>query len=238
MFEEEIKAELKKRGLDPNLHTEIKVTKKEEIETAVYDFKVAQDVKKGIEASKDSIVTEAIKAREATIRAELKTELEEEFKAKMNEELEKLKKKPDPDKTPSSSEELVNTAVDKVLEAMKPFQDTVKGLQEADKENSRKAVVLAELKSAELSEDWATTITATEPEEIKAQIKARKDLLDKSNQDAIDKKLDDLNVPDHKKVGASGSQDSLIKEMADKKNKASVEKDPDFKGKKDLIPTQ
>ena len=73
-LEEKIKAELKKRGLDENLVGEIKVEKEDDIEQAVYDYKLQVKLEESLKKEKDQAVTKALKTREENLKAEFEEE--------------------------------------------------------------------------------------------------------------------------------------------------------------------
>jgi len=224
-MEEKIKAELKKRGLDESLWTKIKVDKEEQIEEAVYDLKLQTDVQKHVQKELDQAVTKAVTTREENLREEIEKELKEKYK---------IEEPPEKDDKPPENIADVMAQVPKLIQdeltkALKPLTETIGTLSKAKTTEDRNVIILNELKEAELDPQWATSITAEKPEEIKEQVEGLKTRLSGIVQDQINKQMKDAGIP-HTALARKNASDSLIEEIAERHNKGrSV--DVQFKGK-------
>ena len=212
MFEKEIKAELKKRGLDESLFDKIKVEKEDQIVEAVYDLKLQEEITKGVKSQIDSEVTKAIKTREENLTKQIRETLETEYKTKLEAELKAKLNPPKPGDTPDIAK--------LIQESLSPLTQKIEELEEVKKKEARDKTVLSKLKAAELPESWAPHITAMEEDKIDEQVNSVKEQIDAMRQAEIDKLLKENGTPfsGNKKVAG----DALVESIANERNKGSA----------------
>ncbi len=162
-FEKEIKAELKKRGIDEKHTDKIKVDTVEQIEDAVIDLKIQLGVESGVQKEVDQRTTQAIRTREGTLRKEIEAELSEKYKTENTQ-------KPDDKKTPEDTDfdKKLQDALEKIVN---PLVQKVETLESDKKQQTVQQMKEKALKAAELDPKHIKYISGETEEEISESVK-------------------------------------------------------------------
>jgi len=201
-FEKEIKAALKKRGLDENLYKRIRVTSEDQIDEAVYDLAVDLKVDEEVKKEIDQKIQKALQTRKDNLREEVKAELmkDEDFQKEVAKTLKQEPK--DENGKPEGNGELTTETVKKMIsdvlsETLKPIQETMTQLSDKKKEEDRRSKVIAALKDKELSEELAKFISGETEDEISEQIEAIEQISNERLQKDFDKRIKEMGIPPH-----------------------------------------
>ena len=220
-FIEQIKAELKKRGLDEGLFDQIKVEKEEDIEGAVFDFAVS----KRAESDYDKRIDKALKTREENLTAKHADEI-----AKLQKQIDDLTNKggdgdADKDKNVSVETKALLEQIGNLSKTVETLTSDLTTLKTEKAKETQKGAVSRLLKEAKLPESFGRFIHIGEDADedaIKAQIDDLKKETTAFQQSAIDEKLAEGFRP-LDSAGNAKPVNELVQEVASESKFAKTE---------------
>jgi len=239
-FEQEIKQALKKAGLAEELASKITVESVDDIEAAV--TKLATDTKKtadltgddftaalkeagldkafekALQSETDRRVTAAVKTNTEKLAAEAK---------KVDEDAEAEREAKEKGETLSEDQKKISSLESTVGE----LKEMLTGLSTTLSAGDLVTKVKAELKEQGLSEDFASSITETNPEQIASAVTDFKATVDKQTQSSIDVKLEAGELSPVK-TGAAGQTmaENMVKDYAANLTGTGAPKNAPFEG--------
>jgi len=222
----QIRAALKKAGLDEALAETIKVTDESQIAAEIVkltakkelspeqfaeELKKAgldKDYKKYLQSETDKRVTQALATHDLKITKE-----KEETEAKRIADEEKNKKQANM----SDTEKTIANLADQIGNLNKKID----GLSETTVKTKRETLIKDALKKADLGEGFAAYINVEKDEEIEEKVKTLKDQVLGIKQAEIDKKLKEEGGAPNKGEGAGSVGEELIAEAASGKGETA-----------------
>ena len=222
----QIRAALKKAGLDEALAESIKVTEESQIAAEIVkltakkelspeqfaeELKKAgldKDYKKYLQSETDKRVTQALATHDLKITKE-----KEEAEAKRIADEEKNKKQANM----SDTEKTIANLADQIGNLNKKID----GLSETTVKTKRETLIKDALKKADLGEGFAAYINVEKDEEIEEKVKTLKDQVLGIKQAEIDKKLKEEGGAPNKGEGAGSVGEELIAEAASGKGETA-----------------
>jgi len=213
MFEEQIKAALKKRGLDENLFSKIKVEKEEEIDEAVVDLKIELKISEGLQKERDILISKTAEQQRVKFAKE-KEDLLKQYEGKKDE------KKPTLDGEKNDPPEWVKS----IQESHKSVTERLEKIESARTKDSLDKMIFKTLEAEKLPKEMAKYITVESENGIKDAIEAvKKDFFAVQKSENL-KNLNGNGIKDSK--GAESATVELAKAAAAQANQTQENKGP------------
>ena len=218
MFEELIRAELRKQGLSEDLASQISVQKQEEIEAAVIAFK-AKQTKKGLS---DFL-------KENGYEADFQRMLQSETDKRVTQALQTFEKKMKDAKggnettPPAQTTESTDPAIKSLQEQMKTIADALSGITTATKQQTIRSKFIEAVKAKGIPEVYASHVAVESEDQIETVVEAVDASYKAMKQSILDEAIKSGHVPPVS-TGEASITEGMIKDFAETKKSESAVK--------------